>query len=175
MSSILRRVRCVRAQMVPRILAFLQCPIPERHRVLAVIRALIEELEDDMKIHTAMTVAALILSPGVAFAQSTTATGAVNGAEAGGTVAGPVGAVVGGTVGAAVGAAVEIPNAVLNSVRDAPGPSVVVREEVAVGHPLPERVVLHPIQRYPEYRYAIVNERHVIVEPRTRRIVKIID
>jgi hypothetical protein len=132
-------------------------------------------LEDDMKIHTAMTVAALVLAPGIAFAQSTTATGAVNGAEAGGTVAGPVGAVVGGTVGAAVGAALEIPNAVINSVRDEPGPSVVVREEVAVGRPLPERVVLRPIQRYPEYRYAVVNDRHVIVEPRTRRIVKIVD
>jgi len=147
----------------------------ERHRVFVVIRALIEELEDDMKIHTAMTAAALVLAPSIAFAQSTTATGAADGAAAGGTVAGPLGAVVGGTVGAAVGAAVEIPNDVLNSVRDEPGPSVVVREEVAVGRPLPDRVVLRPIQRYPEYRYAIVNDRHVIVEPRTRRVVKIVD
>jgi hypothetical protein len=153
----------------------LQCPVPERRGAFVVIRALIDELEDNMKIHTAMTAAALVLAPSIAFAQSTTATGAVNGAEAGGTVAGPVGAVVGGTVGAAVGAALEIPNAVINSVRDEPGPSVVVREEVAVGRPLPERVVLRPIQRYPQYRYAVVNERHVIVEPRTRRVVRIID
>lgn len=175
MGSVTRDARCARAQMVPRLRAHLQCPVPERRRAFVVIRALIDELEDDMKIRTAITAAALVLAPGMAFAQSTTAAGAANGAAAGSSVAGPVGAVVGGTVGAAVGAAVEIPNAVLNSVRDAPGPSVVVREEVAVGRPLPERVVLRPIQRYPEYRYAVVNERHVIVEPRTRRVVKIID
>ncbi|KQW19562.1 hypothetical protein ASC80_15255 [Afipia sp. Root123D2] len=128
-----------------------------------------------MKIRTAMMTAILVLAPGLAFAQSTTATGAANGAASGGAVAGPVGAAVGGTVGAAVGAAVEIPNAVLNSVRSEPGPSVVVREEVAVGRPLPQSVRLRPIQRYPEYRYAVVNDRHVIVEPRTRRVIKIVE
>jgi outer membrane lipoprotein SlyB len=128
-----------------------------------------------MKIRTAITAAVLVLAPGLAFAQSTTARGAANGAASGGAVAGPVGAAVGGTVGAAVGAAVEIPNAVLNSVRSEPGPSVVVREEVAVGRTLPQHVQLRPIQRYPEYRYAIVNDRHVIVEPRTRRVIKIVE
>jgi len=29
--------------------------------------------------------------------------------------------------------------------------------------------------RYSEYRYAVVNDRRVIVEPRTRKIIKIID
>jgi hypothetical protein len=58
-----------------------------------------------------------------------------DGAAAGAEVGGPVGAIVGGTVGAALGAAVEIPNAVINSVpRDR---SVVVREHVEVGEPLP--------------------------------------
>ncbi|OIM89373.1 hypothetical protein BLN97_39695, partial [Bradyrhizobium elkanii] len=92
----------------------------------------------------------------------------------GGEIAGPVGEIVGGTVGAAVGAGLEIPNAVITSI-PRNEPSVVVRERVVVGEPLPDTVVLRPVPRYTEYRYAVVNDRRVIVEPRTRRIVKIID
>jgi uncharacterized protein DUF1236 len=118
-------------------------------------------------------VAAALLVPGAAFAQSTTAQGAAEGAARGGEVGGPVGAIVGGTVGAAVGAAVEIPNAVITSIpRDR---SVVVREQVVVGEPLPPTVELRTVPRHSEYRYAVVNDRRVIVEPRTRRVVRIID
>ncbi|MBR0694992.1 DUF1236 domain-containing protein [Bradyrhizobium lablabi] len=119
-------------------------------------------------------VAASLLASGSAFAQSTTATGAANGARAGGEIAGPVGEIVGGTVGAAVGAGLEIPNAVIGAVpRDQP--SVVVRERVVVGEPLPETVVLHPVPRYTDYGYAVVNDRRVIVEPRTRKVIRVID
>lgn len=118
-------------------------------------------------------IAAALLAPGAALAQSTTAQGAADGAAAGAQVGGPVGAMVGGTVGAAVGAAVEIPNAIITSIpREG---SVVVRERVVVGEPLPETVVLRPVPRQTEYHYAVVNERRVIVEPRTRRVVRIID
>ena len=117
--------------------------------------------------------AASLLMSGAAFAQSTTAQGAADGAAAGGQVGGPIGAMVGGTVGAAVGAAAEIPNAVITGLpRDR---SVVVRERVVVGEPLPDTVVLRPVPSHAEYNYAVVNERRVIVEPRTRRVVKIID
>ena len=69
--------------------------------------------------------------------------------------------------------AVEIPNAVITGLpRDR---SVVVREQVVVGEPLPATVELRPVPSHTEYRYAVVNERRVIVEPRTRRVVKIID
>ncbi|MCA6125415.1 DUF1236 domain-containing protein [Bradyrhizobium sp. WSM 1704] len=122
----------------------------------------------------ASLVAASLLASGSAFAQSTTAAGAANGARAGGDIAGPVGEIVGGTVGAAVGAGLEIPNAVIGAIpRDQP--SVMVRERVVVGEPLPDTVVLHPVPRYSEYRYAVVNDRRVIVEPRTRRVIKVID
>jgi len=120
-------------------------------------------------------IAATLLTSGAALAQSTTATGAANGAAAGGAVAGPVGEIVGGTVGAAVGAGLEIPNAVITSVQGERVPSVTVRERVVVGEPLPEVVELRPVPRHTEYRYAIVNDRRVIVEPRTRKIIKIID
>lgn len=120
-------------------------------------------------------IAVSLLASSAAFAQSTTATGAVNGARTGGEVAGPVGEVVGGTVGAAVGAGLEIPNAVITSIQGERAPSVTVRERVVVGEPLPSTVQLRPVPNYTEYRYAVVNDRRVIVEPRTRKIVKIID
>ena len=119
--------------------------------------------------------AAAMLVPGAAFAQSTTATGAANGARAGGDVGGPIGEVVGGTVGAAVGAGLEIPNAVIRSIQGERAPSVRVRERVVVGEPLPRTVELRPVPNYTEYRYAVVNDRRVIVEPRTRKVIKIID
>jgi hypothetical protein len=90
-------------------------------------------------------------------------------------VGGPVGAAVGGTVGAAVGAGLEIPNAVIMSVQGERAPSVTVRERVVVGEPLPASVELRPVPSYTEYRYAVVNDRRVIVEPRTRKVIKIID
>ena len=118
-------------------------------------------------------IAASLLTSSAAFAQSTTVQGANEGARAGGAVAGPVGEVVGGTVGAAVGLGLEIPNAVITGLpRER---SVVVQERVVVGEPLPTTVELRPVPQYTEYRYAVVNDRRVIVEPRTRKIIKIID
>src|SRR6266567_9424907 len=78
-----------------------------------------------------------------------------------------------GTVG--VGTAVEVPDAVITSIPAERVPSVTVRERVVVGEPLPSTVELRPVPRYSEYRYAVVNDRRVIVDPRTRRVVKVID
>jgi len=78
-----------------------------------------------------------------------------------------------GTVG--VGTAVEIPDAVITAIPADRGPSVAVRERVVVGEPLPSTVELRPVPRYSDYRYAVVNDRRVIVEPRTRKVIKIID
>lgn len=118
-------------------------------------------------------VAASLMTSGAAFAQSTTVEGANTGARVGGQVGGPIGEAVGGTVGAAVGLGLEIPNAVLGGIpRER---SVVVRERVVVGEPLPTTVELRPVPNYTEYRYAVVNDRRVIVEPRTRKVIKIID
>lgn len=119
-----------------------------------------------------LTAASLLVSS-AAFAQSTTEQGAVNGARAGGEIGGPIGAMVGGTVGAAVGAGLEIPNAVLGGLPREH--SVVVHEHVVVGEPLPPTVELRPVPNYRQYDYAVVNDRRVIVEPRTRKVIKIID
>jgi hypothetical protein len=129
-----------------------------------------------MKNHIAVSlIAASLFGSSAAFAQSTTATGAANGARAGGEVGGPVGEIVGGTVGAAVGAGLEIPNAVITSIQGERAPSVTVRERVLVGEPLPPTVELRRVPNYTQYRYAVVNDRRVIVEPRTRKIIKIIE
>jgi hypothetical protein len=138
------------------------------------LRRIINLLEDVMNNRLAVSViAASLLMSGAAFAQSTTAQGAAEGAARGSEAAGPVGAIVGGTVGAAVGAAVDIPNAVINSVpRER---SVVVHERVVVGEPLPPAVELRTVPQYTEYRYAVVNDRRVIVEPRTRKVIRILD
>jgi Protein of unknown function (DUF1236) len=117
--------------------------------------------------------AASVLASSAAFAQSTTVEGAQNGARAGGEIGGPVGAAVGSTVGAAVGLGLEIPNAVITSIpRER---SVTVRERVVVGEPLPPTVKLRTVPSHTEYRYAVVNDRRVIVEPRTRKVIRIID
>ena len=127
-----------------------------------------------MKTRLAISLAAAsLLASSAAFAQSTTEEGARNGARAVGDIGGPVGASVGAPVGAAVGAGLEIPNATRGGIpRD---DSVVIHDGAVAGEPLPPTVVLRPVPNYPKYRYAVVNDRRVIVEPRTRRVVKIID
>jgi hypothetical protein len=149
---------------------------PELRASLAV-ESHLQSLEDKMMNNrlTATLIAASLVASSAAFAQSTTVEGAHNGAEAGGAVAGPLGAMVGGTVGAAVGVGLEIPNAVITSIDEERAPSVVVHDRVVVGEPLPAEVELRPVPRYTEYRYAVVNDRRVIVDPRTRRVIKIIE
>lgn len=118
--------------------------------------------------------AAAVIAPSVAFAQGGTATGAVGGAAAGAAVGGPVGAVVGGTVGAVIGTAAEPPQEVITYVERERVPSVTVRERVVVGEPLPATVRLRTVPRHTEFGYAVVNNQRVIVEPKTRRVVRII-
>jgi hypothetical protein len=110
---------------------------------------------------------------------------AEEGAAAGGRAAGPPGAIIGESVGAAV----DVAETILG-VEERPRfreyvirehrPSYRYREDVRVGLVLPERGVMYyevPSEYHvrPGYRYAIVNGRPVIVDPRSRRIVEIID
>lgn len=120
-------------------------------------------------------VAALALTPAVAFGQASTATGAVGGAAVGAVVGGPVGAVVGAGVGGTVGMAAEPPAPVVTYVEREDTPSVAVQERVVVGEPLPATVTLHTVPEYKQYSYAVVNHKRVIVEPRSRKVVKIIE
>ncbi|CAM2917917.1 MULTISPECIES: DUF1236 domain-containing protein [Methylobacterium] len=112
------------------------------------------------------------------------ARGAQDGRERGEAIAGPLGAVVGGAIGAAVGTA----NSILGIDRRdrfriyAIGerrPSFAYAGPVRVGTVLPEDGVVYydvPAEfALPNYNYTIVNDHPVLVEPRTRRIVEVID
>jgi Protein of unknown function (DUF1236) len=133
-----------------------------------------------------LTIAALFVAtlPYAAHAQGTIR-GAEEGAAAGDRAAGPLGAIVGGTIGAATGTV----GGILGVDERPQFHEYVVRErhpsfryggEVRVGEVLPPRgVTFYAVPREyhvrPGYRYAIVNDRPVIVEPRSRRIVEIVE
>jgi hypothetical protein len=131
---------------------------------------------------TTMLLAALAL-PMTALAQGTVR-GAEQGAAAGGRAAGPLGAIVGGTIGAATGTVggilgVEYRPRFREYVIREQRPSYRYSEELRVGVVLPESGITYyevPAEyNAPGYRYTYVNDRPVLVEPRSRRIVDIID
>lgn len=125
----------------------------------------------------AATAALAIGLAGAASAQQSTVSGAAGGAVTGAIVGGPVGAAVGGIAGAALGTAIDPPpSEVVTYVREQPAPApVVVERKVVVGEALPETVVLTPVPEHRDYAYAIVNDQRVIVEPRTHKVVQIIE
>ena len=67
------------------------------------------------------------------------------------------------------------PDEVVTYVQRERVPSVRVEREVTVGSTLPDTIELRTIPRHDTYGYAVVNERRVIVEPRTRRVIRIIE
>jgi hypothetical protein len=113
-----------------------------------------------------------------AFAQqgNGAATGMLGGAATGAIVGGPIGAGVGAIVGAVAGSAIDPPpREVVSYVQEQPiQQSAVVQQQVVVGKPVPETVVLTPIPSNPKYAYTVVNQQRVIVEPETRRVVQVI-
>jgi hypothetical protein len=133
---------------------------------------------------TAIAVLFVATLPYTAHAQGTIR-GAEDGAAAGERAAGPLGAIVGGTVGAATGTVggilgvEERPRFRQYVIREH-HPSFRYEGDVRIGEVLPPRgVTLYTVPREyhvgPGYRYAIVNDRPVIVEPRSRRIVEVIE
>ncbi len=127
------------------------------------------------KFMIAAGVAALMI-PGAAFAQEGTAAGVAGGAATGAVLGGPVGAVVGGIAGGVVGTAIDPPPAEVRTyVQTAPAENVRIQSRVVVGETLPEAVEIRTVPRYEKYSYAYVNGERVIVEPRTRKVIQVID
>lgn len=129
------------------------------------------------------TLAAAVALPVVTHAQGVPG-GIERGSRDGERAAGPVGAVVGGVIGGVVGGV----NGVLgvderprfrSYVVEQRRPSYQYREDVRVGVVLPEQGVTYydvPAEYGArEYRYTVVNGRTVLVEPRSRRIVEIVE
>jgi hypothetical protein len=111
--------------------------------------------------------------------------GAEEGAAEGGRAAGPLGAIVGGAIGAATGTVGGIlgvddrPRLREYIVRER-RPSYRYQQDVRVGVVLPEAGVTYydvPAEYHapPGYRYTIVIDRPVLIEPRTRGIVEIVE
>ena len=50
-----------------------------------------------------------------------------------------------------------------------------VTEKVVVGDTLPEKVVIKNVQDHDDFGYAVVNKKRYVVQPKTRKVVKIID
>jgi hypothetical protein len=133
------------------------------------------------KILMATALAGALALPFAANAQdgAGTAAGATAGAVGGAIVGGPVGAVVGGIGGAIVGGisdtnAQRFRTYAVREARD----DYRYEGKVVVGTELPPAVVYYDVpQEYGvrEYRYTRVNGRVVLVDPRTRRIVQIVD
>ena len=120
------------------------------------------------------------LAPAAAYAQSGgAAAGAATGAVGGAIVGGPVGAAVGGVTGAIVGGIADQQQPEFRQyVTTQSVPSYTYREDVRVGAVLPESGVTYyevPAQyKVKGYRYTVVNNTPVLVEPSSRRIVQVI-
>lgn len=121
-----------------------------------------------------------VLFPLSALAQGGVAAGATTGAVGGAIVGGPIGLVIGGVGGAIIGGITDDTRPRFREyvVREN-RPSFTYREEVRVGAELPgDGVTYYEVPKdygQTEYRYTVVNGRTVLVDPKTRRIIQVIE
>lgn len=80
----------------------------------------------------------------------------------------------GRTVGSTAATAAAIPDALIQSVRGSKTQSVKIREQLATGERVPRMVHLHTVRAFPNYRYAVVNDQRLIVDPHSRKIMQIV-
>jgi len=74
------------------------------------------------------------------------------------------------------GDTVVIPDTVTTYVDQQPmDDTTVIEGDVAVGTALPETVVIRKIPDNDDFDYAVVNKKRVIVEPATRKVIKVIE
>jgi uncharacterized protein YcfJ len=123
---------------------------------------------------------ATLLSFSAAHAQSGVAAGATTGAVVGGVAGGPVGAAVGAGAGAIAGGIADDRRPRFHSyVSERHVPSYRYEHEVRVGADLPSSGVTY--YDVPEeygvtnYRYTVVNDRTVLVDPHSHRIIQVIE
>ncbi|WP_440411538.1 DUF1236 domain-containing protein [Neorhizobium petrolearium] len=67
---------------------------------------------------------------------------------------------------------IDPPDTVISYIEQHPTDPIRVRNEVVVGATLPPDVIIHEVPDY-DYDYVVVNDRPVLVDPGTRRIVHI--
>ena len=125
------------------------------------------------------TLVAAVALPVVAQAQGVPG-GIERGSRDGERAAGPVGAVVGGVIGGVAGVlGVDERPRFRNYAAEQHRPSYQYREDVRVGGVLPDEGVSYydvpPEYGAQNYRYTVVNGRTVLVDPRTNRIVEVVE
>jgi hypothetical protein len=123
---------------------------------------------------------AMLSLPLAAHAQDGAAAGATTGAVTGAIVGGPVGAAIGAGVGAVAGGIADDSRPRFRSyVSERHVPSYRYEHEVRVGEDLPTAgITYYEVPReygVTHYRYTVVNDRTVLVDPSTHRIVQVID
>ena len=124
-------------------------------------------------------IAAVVAMPVGALAQGVPG-GVERGSRDGERAAGPVGAIVGGVVGGVNGVlGIDERPRFRSYVAERHYPSYHYNEDVRVGAVLPESGVTYydvPADYgVRDYRYTIVNDRTVLVDPRTHRIVEVVE
>ena len=132
------------------------------------------------KLLSAAAAAAVLAMPLAAQAQSGAATGAATGAVTGAVVGGPVGAVVGGAAGAVAGGIADDQRPKFRTyVTQEKRPSYTYKEQVRVGARLPDSgVTYYDVPKdygVTKYRYTVVNDRPVLVDPGTHTVVQVFD
>jgi Protein of unknown function (DUF1236) len=136
------------------------------------------------KVLAAAFFSAAVVIPLSAFAQGGVPGGVERGAREGERAAGPVGGIVGGTIGGVVGGVTGILGVDQRPrfhryVVEEHRPSYRYEGDVRVGAVLPEAGVTYyevpPEYGVREYRYTVVNDRPVLVDPHTRRIVEVVE
>lgn len=127
--------------------------------------------------------AAMVALPAATYAQGVPG-GIEQGSRDGERAAGPLGAVVGGVIGGVVGGVdgvlgVDQRPRFRSYVVEQHRPSYQYGEAVRIGAVLPEEGVTYydvpPDYGVRDYRYTVVNGRTVLVDPRTHRIVEVIE
>jgi hypothetical protein len=135
------------------------------------------------KILGAAFIAAAIIVPLSASAQGVPE-GVERGAREGDRGGGPVGAIVGGAIGGVLGGVAGVLGAeerprFRSYVVEQRRPSYRYQGDVGVGTELPEEgVTYYEVPREygaREYRYTIINDRPVLVDPRSHRIVEVVE
>jgi hypothetical protein len=80
------------------------------------------------------------------------------------------------TVPASAQDTIVVPDPVTTWVTEQPmDGDVTIDGDVVIGDTLPDKVVIKNVQDHDDFGYAVVNKKRYIVEPKTRKVVKIID
>lgn len=70
---------------------------------------------------------------------------------------------------------VVLPGEVRTYVMEQSVPSVTYDDDIVVGATLPDTVEVHTVPNVDGYAYTVVNDRRVIVEPQTHRIIQVLE